>query len=80
MVLNEPLDSILKRVKMVLVNRGKKGVSLYHEGEEFTISEEVEDMEEVQEVLVGLFLGFLLLGEEPEKALSLARERALSYL
>ena len=80
MMFNESLETVLKKVKTVLLNRGKKGVTVYHEGEEFTISGEGEDVEEVQEALVGFFLGFLLLGEDLEKALSLARERALSYL
>jgi len=80
MMFNEPLEAILKRVKTLVLNRGKKGVAVYHDGEEFVISGEGEDMEEVQEVLVGFFLGFLLLGEDVKKALSLARESALSHL
>ncbi|RLA85223.1 MAG: hypothetical protein DRG31_03550 [Deltaproteobacteria bacterium] len=74
----EVVGRILRKVKVLVINRSKGGVSLHVPGGDFHFKpQEGEDLGEVHDVLVGLFLAHHLSGYPPQKALERAARGAL---
>ncbi len=73
--IDSSLRSALGLVKMIVLKKGKEGASLYLKGESYNIKAEkvrAVDTTGAGDVLDGVFLGFLLLGYDPQYALKKA--------